>query len=53
MSQVGIYISFAVVTFFLVIGGLAANYFTMKKDSAKSARVEIARIEVTKPAAIA
>jgi hypothetical protein len=27
MSQVGIYISFAVVTFFLVIGGVAANYW--------------------------
>ena len=35
MSQVGIYISF-VVTLFLVIGGVAANYFAMKKDSAKS-----------------
>ena len=42
MSQVGIYISFAVVTFFLVIGGVAANYFVTKKDTVPE--IEIARI---------
>jgi len=42
MSQLGIFSSVAVVAFFLVIGGVAANYFVTKKDTVSE--IEIARI---------
>ena len=38
MSQLGIFSSVAVVAFFLVIGGVAANYFVPKKTRSRKSR---------------